>query len=339
MKRKILFLFSGSRERILHEARSGEGTDTALRGMNHIPGAEYLIAPRGLIWSLFLIPRLLRFDIVIAQDELFLGYVVSQCARMFRFKTKWLYITMTSSTLIRRHATHPVRLFLFKQFWASYSRIICLSSEQLEDLVQLGIAREHLVFVPFGIDAQFFQPASEPHEENLIVSVGRDAGRDYKTLFRAAEHTKHSFVVVASKRNIPLDISTPSNISVLYDQPLTEVRDLYAHAWLVVVPSKDASVSDGSDCSGQTVILDALAAGKAVIATRRSWIADYFVPGQDLVVIEPNDSEALARAINELWGDEGKQSRLAESGQAKVVAHYTTKAFAKALLLMIDSVT
>ncbi|MEK7095354.1 MAG: glycosyltransferase, partial [Patescibacteria group bacterium] len=84
-------------------------------------------------------------------------------------------------------------------------------------------------------------------------------------------------------------------------------------------------------------ILDALAAGKTVIATHRSWIADYFTPGKDLVIVKPNDSEALIREINALWRDSQKCKQLAVSGQEKVIANYTTKNFAKSLLELMNS--
>lgn len=335
---RVAFIYTNSREEIINRIRAGQDADTALRGLNYLSHAEHFTAPSQSIRSVGLMPRLLRYDFVIAQDNLLLGYIVSLCARALGLKTRWLYVAMTSSTLMRRHATHAVRMFLFKKFWNSYARIICLSSEQLEDFLRLGIPRDHLVFVPFGVDVHFFQPTDMSHEEDLIVSVGRDAGRDYATLFRAAERVNRSFVVVTGHKNIPPGMPVPTNVSVLYDRSLVEVRDLYARAYLVVVASKDASQPDGSDCSGQTVVLDALAAGKAVIATRRSWIADYFVPGQDLIVVEPNDPDALAQAIEMLSHDAEMRKRLAASGHGKVIAHYSTESFANALLTLMDSV-
>ena len=334
----IAFLFTNSKEEVISNVQAGRDADTALHGMNHIAGADHFTVVPKSVRALPFVLRLLRYDFVIAQDNLLLGYVVSSCARVLRLKTRWLYIAMNSSTLIWRHAMHPIRLFLLKKFWASYARIICLSSEQLEDFVRLGIPRSHLVFIPFGIDTHFFQPADISREEGLVVSVGRDAGRDYETLFKAAERSDHTFVVVAGRKNIPSDMPVPKNVSVLYNRSLVEVRDLYARARLVVVASKDDNVPDGSDCSGQTVVLDALAAGKAVIATHRSWIADYFIPGQDLVVVPPNDPGALAHAIDALSRDSEKRKHLAAPGHAKVVAHYTTKTFARALLGVMDSV-
>lgn len=335
---RVAFLFTSPRDEIISRMQTGQDADTSLRGLNHIVGAEHFTVFPKSIRAIAFIPRLLRYDFVISQDNLLLGYVVSQCARLFRLKTRWLYVAIHSSTLMRRHAAHPVRLFLFKKFWASYARIICISSEQLEDFIRFGIPRTHLVYMPFGVDADFFQPTDISHEEDLIVSVGRDSGRDYTTLFNAAERTDHSFVVVAAQKNIPSDRPIPANISVLYNQSLAEVRTLYECARIVVIVSKDAHVPDGSDCSGQTVILDALAAGKAVIATHRSWIADYFIPGQDLVVVPPNNPEALVHAIDDLLGDAEKRKCLAASGHGKVVAHYTTKNFAKALRTLMDSV-
>jgi len=334
---RVVFLFTNPREEVISRIRAGRDADTSLWGFNHIPHAEYLVASPTSLWSLRLVPRLLSYDFIVAQDCFLLGYIVSFCARIFRRRTRWLYVTVTSSTLIRRHRAHPMRLFLLKKFWASYARIICISSEQREDLIQLGIARERLVFIPFGVDANFFQPTDTSSEDDLVMSVGRDAGRDYATLFGAAERTNHKFVIVAGRSNIPADRQIPPNVTVLYNRSLFEIRDLYARAKLAAVASKSVNVPDGSDCSGQTAILDALAAGKAVIATRRPWITDYFVPNEDLVVVEPNDPETLARAIDSLSTDTEKRKLLSASGHTKVAKNYTTTIFANALYSLMNS--
>ena len=335
---RVAFLFTSSREEIVSGVQTGEDADTALHGFNHIPGATYFtIFPKSMR-SVVFVPRLLQYDFVIAQDNLLLGYFVSLLSRAFRLRTRWLYIAISSSTLIRRHSAHPVRLFLLKKFWASYTRIICISSEQREDFIRLGIPSKSLVFLPLGIDESFFKLTDTSLEEDFIVSVGRDMGRDYGTLFEAAERTKHAFIVVAMEKNIPSDRPIPSNVEVRYNRSLAEIRELYVRARLVVIASKDSLVPDGSDCSGQTVIMDALGAGKAVIATERSWITDYFVPNQDLVVVPPNDPEALAEAIDSLSNDAPRRQRLAASGRSKVLAHYTTKKFAESLQKLMETV-
>lgn len=279
-----------------------------------------------------IVPRLLKYDFVVAQDDLWLGYLVSMGARLLRKNTRWFHLAMTSSTLIRRHAKHPVRLFLLKRFWSSYARIICLSREQIEDLARIGVPRASLVFVPYGVDTEFFKPTNPSHEGGLIVSVGRDAGRDYATLLKAASNTTYEYSIVAGHKNIPPHTAVPGNVSIRYNRPPSEVRDLYERARIVVVVSKAVTASEGSDCSGQTAILDALAAGKTVIATRRPWIEEYLTPGEDLVVVEPGGPEAIARAIRTLWDDASQRRDLAMAGHRVVTERYSTKNFAQALV-------
>ena len=334
---RIAFVFTSHRYKTIDKMRHGQDADTSLRGLNHMAGADYFIIPSKSMRAVTFIPRLLSYDFIIAQDNLLLGYFISLFSKICGLKTRWLYIAMNSSTLIKRHTTHHARLFLLKKFWSSYARIICLSTEQSDDFLKLGIPKTNLTFIPFAVDTDFYKSVDRQQEEDLILSVGRDAGRDYVTLFRVAEQVAYKFIVVASHKNIPPDMHVPPNVSVLYDRNLIEVRDLYKRAKLVVIVSKDALVPDGSDCSGQTVILDALAANKTVIATRRSWITDYFIPGQDLVMVEPNDPGALVQAIDGMWYDAEKRKKLAVSGHNKMTTRYSTKNLAKALIDLMNS--
>lgn len=345
---RILFLFSGAANRahVLEEVMRGENADTALRGANHLPGADFLdveaavraMLPHWAYWflpwqmrSVLLLPRILAYDVVLSQDDLPLGYIVSQFSRLRRRKTKWISIAINTSILLRRHKHHVVRLRLLKAFWKSFAKIACLSRQQLEDLANAGVPRAKLVFVPFGVDADFYGIVAAEPGEDLILSVGRDLGRDYLTLLAAARRSDCPFVIVAAHKNLPADTLLPSNVTVQYNLPAKEVRSLYARACVVVVPSKRADVPDGSDCSGQTVILDAMAAGRPVIATERPWIADYFTQGEDLFIVSAGDDAALAAAIELLRQDTAMRKRLACSGHAKVQRQYTTRVLAQAL--------
>ncbi len=334
---KTVFIFTSSREEIIQKLASGDTSDTPLRGMNHMPGAEHFTIPSKSFKALFFIPRLLRYDFVFAQDNLLLGYTISLLSRIFRLKTKWLYMAINSSILIKRNMKRPFRLFILKIFWKSYTHIICLSNEQLEDFVKIGVPRSRLSFIPFGVDGNFFKIQDSEKEEKIILSIGRDAGRDYSTLFKVAETVSHPWTIVASKKNISDTQIVPKNISVLYDKSILEIKDLFKKTRLVVVVSKDTDVLEGSDCSGQTVILEAMAAGCAVIATRRSWIKDYFIPEEDLILVEPNDSKALAMAIENMWNNDEKRNLIALSGQGKVTTKYTTKDFANHLEKLMNS--
>ncbi|HQU07452.1 MAG: hypothetical protein B7X04_00570 [Parcubacteria group bacterium 21-54-25] len=345
---RILFLFSGAANRrcIIEKISRGEDADTALRGLNYIDGAEYLdveetvrsMLPawvyRLLPWqmrSVVLFGRVRHYDVVFAQDDPVLGCLLSRLTR-----TRWVHIAINSSTLMRRHAKHPLRLALLKTFWRSFFRIVCISRAQLEDFAHRGISHKRLIFVPFGIDADFYANMDKSREESLILSVGRDLGRDYSTLIEAVKKSDRQFLIVTAHKNLPKETRLPSNVSVRYSLPLIQLRDLYARARLVVVASKDEREPVGSDCSGQTVILDAMAAGRPVIATDRAWIHDYFTVGKEILIVPPSDPKALTAAIERLWRDDALRESLARAGQKKVREKYTTRTFARALAMLIE---
>jgi len=346
---RSIFIFTSDRKEIITAIKEGKEPDTALRGLNYMPCAEYrkIDIPRAgagafLVWFVKQMPillHLLRYDFVVASDTLPFGYVVSVLARIFHRKTRWIYIAMNSSTLIRRHTAHRIRLSILKRFWKSYFRIVCLSHKQIEDFVSLGIARERLVFVPFGVDVNFYATHTKTHKEDLIVSVGRDTGRDYETLLTAARHLpSQEFVIVAMHRNFSKEVSVPENVSIHYNLSATEVRTLYARARIVIVPSKADDTNIGSDCSGQTAVLDAMAAGKPVIATERAWMKDYFTHDKELFVIPPQNPARLSMSIEKLWYDNDLCERLSTAGHRKTRKYYTTKIFAQELQKIVTTV-
>ena len=271
---------------------------------------------------------------MIAQDHFLLGCAVSVFARMRHHKTKWICVAIHTSVLMRRHAKNPVRRLFLRTCLRSYAHIVTLSSAQRNDLLQLGIRPDRITFIPFGVDVDFFDTVSN-QAGTYVLTVGRDAGRDYATFLGAAALTKHPVVVVAGDKNIFKDILIPPNVTLYYNKSATQVKDLYQHARMVVVASKDVSVLDGSDCSGQTVILDSLAARRPAIATRLPWITDYFIPGGEILVVDPHEPATLAQTIDALWDNEGLRSRIATAGHVKVVANYTTKRFADALYTLM----
>jgi glycosyltransferase involved in cell wall biosynthesis len=330
---RILFLFTNSRDTLIASVKNGTDADTNLRGFNHVPGAEQRTVPSGAFWSVFLIPTFLRYDAVITTDHPILGLLTMCVAWITGSRTKWFLIALNTSTLIRRFGPESFKLRVLGFCWKQASKIICISKEQIEDFVACDIPKEKLSYIPYGVDADYFK--MKKSSEDYIVSVGRDRGRDYETLLAVAEKCDHSFVIVASRNGVLPERNFPSNVEVRYDRPLSEIRELYRHARLAVVPSKDQALPEGSDCSGQTVILDALSAGLPVIATERSWIRDYFVPGVDLEVVKPADSNELSKEIETLWNDPERRQLLAQHGMEKVCLHYTTKQFAHAVLNLI----
>ena len=63
------------------------------------------------------------------------------------------------------------------------------------------------------------------------------------------------------------------------------------------------------------VNLEAMAAGRAVIAARTGGVPEIVLDGATGILFEPGDAESLARAMRALWQDENLRARLGAAGQ------------------------
>jgi L-malate glycosyltransferase len=74
-----------------------------------------------------------------------------------------------------------------------------------------------------------------------------------------------------------------------------------------------------------TSLLDAMAAGKAVVATSVGGIPEVVVDGQTGYLVPPRDPGALARPMVRLLKDEGLRVRMGEAGLARVRARFSVE--------------
>jgi glycosyltransferase involved in cell wall biosynthesis len=72
-----------------------------------------------------------------------------------------------------------------------------------------------------------------------------------------------------------------------------------------------------------TIVADALAARRAVVATDAGGIPEIVEDGADALVVPAKDSKALAAAINRLLGDPDLRLRLGEAGRKKVEQRFS----------------
>jgi glycosyltransferase involved in cell wall biosynthesis len=91
---------------------------------------------------------------------------------------------------------------------------------------------------------------------------------------------------------------------------------------ILVAPLVPAS--DGSEFFGSpTKLFEYLAMERPVIASRLGQIADIIIDGENGYLVEPNDAESLAQAIEKLANDERLRIRLGLAARRTVVENYT----------------
>ncbi|MCC7124017.1 MAG: glycosyltransferase [Acidobacteria bacterium] len=209
------------------------------------------------------------------------------------------------------------------------------SSVQRRFAVTRGLFPAERVFnLHYMVDSQFYQPRTGA--EDVIAAVGAEM-RDYPTLFAALDGTDLPCHVAAAVVRIPHRIRlikdrrvpvadlqrTPNpKVSIGLMNGLPGLRDLYARSRFVVVPLLPTQ----SD-NGLTVILEAMAMGKAVIASRTAGQVDAIEDGVTGILVPPGDPMALRAAMLDLWRNPERARAIGARARAQVERHHTVERF------------
>ena len=211
--------------------------------------------------------------------------------------------------------------------------IVILLSERLYPDVERFVARKDMHACPNGIDCPAL-PTREKHAvpeilflSNLLPDKGvidlLDACRllmesGYRFTCRVAGApsagiTGEQFARLVGERNLA-DV-------VRYDGPLygSEKQDAWAGADMLVLPTRNDSFP--------LVILEAMAAGLAVVSTREGGILDEVEDGVTGILCDKEDPSALADSIGRLLDRPDVCRKMGEAGRLRYERLFTKKAF------------
>jgi glycosyltransferase involved in cell wall biosynthesis len=179
-----------------------------------------------------------------------------------------------------------------------------------------GIRPENSGFVDFKANLWNWRADGGRPEGDYVLCYGRSL-RDFDTFLDAVEGLDCPAAIVdprsagvwehGSRFTRPLS-RLPRNVRFLdHDHTNESQADLLRNARIVVVP-----LLDGRLVSAGSTVLNAMALGKAVIATAGPGVSDLF--DRELVSVPPEDSRALADAIKKLWSDTNFRRTTAQAG-------------------------
>jgi len=209
--------------------------------------------------------------------------------------------------------------------------LLTISRAEQKFLQEIMPDRE-IGYIPFGVDQRFWFPNPEPTTllDNYVLAIGNDRNRDWKTLVSAWSEDLPTLKIITS---LPV-VSDLENIevirgdwrsSMLSDE---EIRELYWGAMFVVVPSRETVQP-----AGQSVCLQAMACGKAVIMSNISglWDKEVMKDLQNVLLVSPMNSKHLKSAIFKLRDDIRLRNELANNGKLIVAKSFHTNAMSAAL--------
>jgi glycosyltransferase involved in cell wall biosynthesis len=218
--------------------------------------------------------------------------------------------------------------------------LVAVSPQVRDDLVALGVApRERFVVVRLGIELEQRVAAEQDGrgESRRILGIGPDRfavgwiGRmtgvkrtdDVLRAFRRLRDrgVDACLCMVGDGPDRPAVERRAHELGVMRDTLFLgyqeEVAPFYAAFDAMVLPS----INEGTPVSA----LEALAAGRPVVATRVGGVPDVVREGEDGFLVEAGDVDALADRLARLAADPELRERLGAAGRARVIPRYSVE--------------
>ncbi|MEC9341652.1 MAG: glycosyltransferase family 4 protein [Pseudomonadota bacterium] len=223
----------------------------------------------------------------------------------------------------------PFRRWLVRRMFQSADQVILLSS-QWREWMECNIPRARVVVVPNPAVCFVDQRRAEP----LVVFLGRLGRRkgvyDLIDAFAALGDVAADWRLIlagdgevdAVRRRVG-EMGLDGRVSVPGWVGPEARSQLLSRAGIYVLPSYDEGLPMG--------LLEAMAAGIAVVSTPIGGIPDAVRDGAEGVLVTPGDVPALSDALARLMSDEKLRHRLGEAAARRVEADFSLEASAVCL--------
>jgi glycosyltransferase involved in cell wall biosynthesis len=230
-----------------------------------------------------------------------------------------------------------VKHFLTKKAFHRAGHLVTFSQWAKNSLIQdYQVPEQKITVIAPGVDVSrwsVFQPDREVDLSPRVLFVGGDFRRKGgDVLVQCAQSMPGDWTVdiitsefVPSAEGLP---GTRIHLGLKADTP--ELLALYRKANIFVLPTI-------ADCS-PLVILEAMAVGLPVIATRVGGIPEMVIHGETGLLIPPNSPEALSEAIRELAKDPMRRRAMGIAGRDRIEKYFDGPRNYRALIALIKTV-
>jgi len=290
--------------------------------MRKVGGVYFQHVP--LFWEL------LSYDVVFASNAFGAQFIHT----LFRLRTPaWVMYDFSLSGLLNKYP--GVKGKILHWLISRAAGIITISEYEEKKMRTLfPHMKDRVSYIPLGVDTKFFSPR-ENAEKNYIFAPGFDPCRDYETLFEAASGMDTSVVVSKSRQMDKLE-SIPSFVQKK-QLSTEELLQTYGEAKVIVVP---LDISGGiNDAAGSTTVVEAMAMGKAVIATKTPTLESYIEDGVTGVLVPPRNPIALRQALEQVLSDSVLRERLGKAAREYVVRECEADKTAKKLIQFFSGIS
>jgi colanic acid/amylovoran biosynthesis glycosyltransferase len=250
--------------------------------------------------------------------------------------------TMSRRELLLSGKPAWVRYALFADRLRRRGTLFIAVSEFLRSrLIQSGFPPERTIVHYNGVDLTAFAPAQHDSDDLTILSVGRLVEK------KGIEYLIKAFALVAAQMpEVRLEIAgegplrrslerltsecgLAARVSFRGSLPHRAVATLMQSSSVVCQPSVTAA--DGDAEGLPTVVLEAAATARPLVATRHSGIPEIIVDGKTGFLVAERDVEALADRLLSLLGNVELRKRMGEAGRKRIEEKFDLRKQAKRL--------
>ncbi|MFC2023753.1 glycosyltransferase [Chloroflexota bacterium] len=243
--------------------------------------------------------------------------------------SRWLHqrpvmVTLQGSDIFQV-TRHRLGAWLTRSVLRRCDRISALSNALRDSTAASGVPADRVQIIPNGVDTRSFVPPQEDSRESIILYVGTFIKRKGLTYlleaFRdvLAAHPKYRLVLIGEGPQSPdlrrhaESLGVAEHVSFIEFLPQEQVKEWMQRAKVFVLPSLEEGMG--------VVLLEAMACGTPLVASRVDGIKDVVVPDVGILV-PPADVRSLSEAICSLLGERDEWERMSQSARELAVSRY-----------------
>ncbi len=244
-----------------------------------------------------------------------------------------------------------------RQVFRRASQVVACSENLRDRAIRLGAPARATHTIPYGVDLARFRPDAASRAwlrerlgigaaDPVVLAVGRLVGKKgFEVLVRAwpavIAARPGARLVIAGDGDLREELGEQarsagcaSSVSFVGAVRHDEIPRFYAGSDVVAIPSVQ---DEGGNVDGlPNVLMESLASGAAVVATRVGGIPHVVEDGVNGVLVEPHDVAALGAALVRLLADPGMARRLGEAARNGAEEQQGWEATARAHLAVYD---
>ncbi len=237
---------------------------------------------------------------------------------------------------------HRPRVRIANRLSYRFADRVLANSPAVGELVvsQEGVSRKRLVVIPNFVDESAFRPLAEPRVVALRQQVGLKPGeiavgvvanlypvKNHAMLLRAAARLAGAWpqvrIVLVGDGQEREQLSKLARDMGIADRVLMPGRLAHEPGMAGVF---DVTTLTSREEGFPNWVVESMAAGRPVVATRVGGVPDAVVEGETGKLVEPDDDEALAAALDHLLRDDALRRSMGEAGarRARMLYHVDT---------------